>query len=143
MPVRLTQPYGGQAVNTLYWGTDETALRGVGIADDQIELASDYEPQTRIVTADTATISRSALKYKMNSSNPQILNLPILGFHPIGTVLTVEQLGSGSTTLTPAAGVTVNLGNGVTSLLTRGVGYIGQLVKESPGVWTAFGGFGG
>src|ERR1044072_649753 len=99
MPVRLTKPYNGQAANTVYWGTDEQQLRATGNADDQIELASDYEPLTRIVTADTATISRSALKYKMNSSNPQILNLPILGFHPVGTVLTVEQLGTGSTTL--------------------------------------------
>jgi hypothetical protein len=143
MPVRLTKPYGGQAVNTLYWGSDQSSLRNVGLADDQIELASDYAPWTRIVTAAVATVSQNALKYQMNSGSAQVLNLPLTGFFPVGTVLTVEQLGTGATTVTPATGVTVSLGNGITSLITKGQNYVGQLEKVGPNSWNAFGGFSG
>jgi len=143
MPVRLTKPYGGQAVNTLYWESDQGTLRNVGIADDQIQLASDYSPWTRIVTAASATVSQNALKYQMNSATAQVLNLGLTGYYPIGTILTVEQLGAGKTTVTPATGVTVSLGNGVTSLITNGQNYVGQLEKVGPNSWNAFGGFSG
>lgn len=42
MPVRLTRPYNGQNTNTLYVGSDEAILRAIGIADDYVELASNY-----------------------------------------------------------------------------------------------------
>ena len=100
-------------------------------------------PWTRIVTGSAATVSQNALRYLMNSASAQTLTLPLTGFFPLGTVLTVEQLGTGATTISPATGVTVNLGNGVSSLITKGQNYTGQIEKVGAAAWTAFGGFGG
>jgi len=46
MTVRLLQPYNGQAVSTLYTGSDEAFLKATGVADDRTELASDYRPSS-------------------------------------------------------------------------------------------------
>lgn len=147
MPVRLLSASQGQAANTLFWGplADEYGLIAANMADNQIELSTDYQPYTRTVpsTVSTATVSRTALNYLMNSGSAQTLNLPLTGFFPVGTVLSITQLGTGATTVVPATGVTVNLGNGITSLITKGQSYIGQLQKVGPNSWNAFGGFGG
>lgn len=42
MPVRLLKPYNGQNAGTVYVGTNEDALRAIGIADDYYELATNY-----------------------------------------------------------------------------------------------------
>ncbi len=141
MPVRLTRAYGGQAANSLYWGADQATLRSVGIADDDIESASDYAQQARTVTEATANASRNALIYRMNSGSAQVLNIPQSGFWPVGTVLTVAQMGAGATTVTPASGVTIN--TKLSSLATGGQRSVGQLIKDGPNTWTAVGGFGG
>jgi len=147
MPVRLLTAAQDQAANTLYWGpsADENNLLAANKADNQIELATDYQPYTRTVpsTTATATVTRTALNYLMNSGTAQTLNLPLTGFFPVGTVLSITQIGAGATTVVPATGVTVNLGNGITSLITKGQSYIGQLQKVGPNTWNAFGGFSG
>lgn len=143
MPVRLTKPYEGQPVNTLYWAstTIENALRSTSNADDQIELASDYSPWARTVTGAAATASRSAVIYRMNSGSAQALTIPLSGFWPVGTVLTIEQNGAGATTVAGATGVTIN--TALSSLVTKGVNNVGQLIKDDVNTWTAVGGFGG
>lgn len=141
MPVRLTKPYGGQAVNTLYFGTDDEQLRATGNADDQIELASDYSPLTRIVTLAASSVVRTARTYYMNSSSAQTLTVGFTGYLSNGSVITVVQKGSGAFTLAPAPGITIN--TSLTSLISKGVNNIAQLVKDSATSWTAFGGLGG
>lgn len=143
MPVRLLQAVQGQAANTLFWGTtaDENALLGLNQADNQIELASDYSPYTRIVTAATANISRNAMVYQMNSATAQTLTLSATGYFPLGSVLTVIQIGAGATTVVAGTGVTIS--TALTSLVTKGVNNIGQLIKTGPMTWIAYGGFGG
>jgi hypothetical protein len=143
MPVRLKMPYEGQAANTTYWATPtiEGNLIATGIADSLIERASDYEQQGQTISAATSAVSANATDYIMNSSSAQVLTLGLMGNLPIGQVLTISQMGTGTTTLTPAAGVTVN--TKLTSLVTAGQYSIGQLKKVGPGLWLAFGGFGG
>jgi hypothetical protein len=147
MPVRLLAAAQGQAANSLYWGplADEYGLIAANLADNRVELSTDYQPNTRTVpsTLATATVSRTALNYLMNSGTAQTLNLPLTGFFPTGTVVSITQLGTGQTTVVPATGVTVNLGNGITSLITKGQSYTGQLLKVGPNSWNAFGGFSG
>lgn len=143
MPVRLLRPQFGQAVNTLYWASQdiEDTLRATGNADDAVELASDYAPQTRTVTGAAANTTRNATIYKMNSASAQTLTVQPSGYWPAGSILTIQQLGSGATTVVPASGVTINLGQGLTSLVTKGAGAVCQLIKEINGSWTAIGGF--
>lgn len=141
MPVRLLKAYGGQAANTLYWAADQATLRNVGIADDRIEEASDYSLLSRTVTEAAATASRNALIYRMNSGSAQALTIPMSGFWPVGTVLTIKQDGAGATTVTPASGVTIN--TKLSSLVTGGQRSVGQLIKDGANTWTAVGGFGG
>lgn len=107
MPVRLTKPYEGQAANTLWWGSTamENTLRGAGLADDQIELASDYEPHARIVTAATANTSRNATTYRMRSSSAQTLTIAPSGYWQPGQEIRIIQEGTGATTLVAASGV--------------------------------------
>lgn len=141
MPVRLTKPYGGQAANTLYWAADQATLRATGLADDYIELASDYADHSRTVPDATAMASRNAVIYRMNSGSAQALTIPLSGFWPIGTVLTVEQVGAGATTVSGATGVTIN--TALSSLVTKGQNSVGQLIKTGTNTWNAVGGFGG
>lgn len=145
MPVRLLRPYGGQAVNTLFWApfATEDMLKATSNADDRVELASDYAPQTRIATGAAVNTSFNASIYKMNSPTAQTLTVNASGYWPAGYVLTVEQLGAGATTVVGASGITVNPGQGLASLVTKGQRAVGQLIKELDGSWTAIGGFGG
>ncbi len=140
MPVRLTAPYNGQPANTMYWGVDQSTLRNVGLADDNIEAASDYGQWQRIVTAAAANTSSNAVTYKMNSSSAQTLTVQPSGYWAPGTVLTVEQLGTGATTITGATGVTIN--TALPGLKTQGQRNVAQLIKEIDGTWTAVGGLG-
>lgn len=143
MPVRLLKPYAGQAANTLYWQTDQATLRSVGIADDQVELASDYVKNgDRIETGAAATVSFNATTYRMNSGSAQALTINSTGYFPKDTVLTVIQMGAGATTLTPGPGVTITPGNGLTGLVTQGANRVAQLIKGAGDTWTAIGGLG-
>jgi hypothetical protein len=67
MPVRLLAAAQGQAANSLYWGplADEYGLIAANLADNRVELSTDYQPNTRTVpsTLATATVSRTALNY--------------------------------------------------------------------------------
>lgn len=141
MPVRLIKSYNGQAAGTLYFGADEDQLRATGNADDQIELATDYAPLTRIVTAATANVTRTAKTYWMNSANPQTITVGQTGYLPVGAVLTFEQKGAGAFTIVAGSGVTIV--TTLTSLISKGANNIAQLVKDGPNSWTAFGGLGG
>lgn len=141
MPVRLTRPYQGQAVNTLYWGPDEATLRATGGADDNLEAASDYgSAGTRIITNATGITTRNALVYRMNSGSAQTLTLEGSGYWVPGTVVTVIQEGAGATTITPATGVTVNTSLG--GLKTQGQWTVAQLIKRGADLWVAVGGLG-
>lgn len=143
MPVRLIQPFMDQAANTLYWGTGQRDLLVNGIADTNLERASDYTPNgDRIVTTATATASENATTYRMNSGSAQALTIPLSGWWGKDTVLTVIQAGAGATTLTPAAGVTITPGNGLTGLVTQGVNRVAQLIKGAGETWVAIGGLG-
>jgi hypothetical protein len=141
MPVRLIKPYGGQAVNTVYFGTDDEQLMATGNADAQIELASDYSSATRIVTAATATMSRTVDTYWMNSASAQTLTVPMTGYLPVGSVRSVVQKGAGAFTLAPATGVTFS--TALASYISKGVNNIAQIVKDGANSWTVFGGVGG
>lgn len=141
MPVRLLKPYNGQAANTTYWGNDESAMRGSGIADDQLELASDYQQLTREVVTATVIINNRALVYNMNSASAQTATMPRTGFWLPGTVVSVVQLGTGAFTIVPSSGVTIN--TSATSLVSKGQYNIAQLLKIGPNSWVAAGGLGG
>lgn len=141
MPVRLTRAYNGQAANTLYWAADQTTLRNIGIADDNIEAASDYSQLARTVTDAAANASRNAIIYRMNSGSAQTLTIPMSGWWPVGTVLTVEQRGAGATTIVAGSGVTIN--TKLSSLITNGANAVAQLIKDDTNTWTAVGGLGG
>lgn len=143
MPVRLTRAYNGQAANTLYWGADQGTLRATGLADDQIELASDYATGERISSDAAVTVSRNAIVYNMNSASAQTLTIPMSGFWPVGTVLTVIQWGAGKTTIVGATGVTISAGNGNSTLVTGGQNYVAQLIKAMNNTWIAVGGLSG
>lgn len=138
MSVRLLQPYMGQAANTLFWGAQQGDLVANGIADTQIERASDYG--ARIVTSATATIFRTATVYRMNSASAQTLTMPATGYWPINTVITIVQEGAGATTIAPAAGVTID--KAAASLVTKGQWNVAQLVKIGANAWVAVGGIG-
>ena len=143
MPVRLLTPYNGQAVRTTFWSTreEEAQLIASGNADTQIELAIDYQQQARLITTPTGIVSRNAVDYIFTSGSAQTLTLGISGFWPMGTVVTISQLGTGAVTVAPATGVTVN--TKLSSLVTGGQYSIGQLKKVGADTWLAFGGFGG
>lgn len=141
MPVRLKKPYNGQAVGTLYFGADESRLQALDIADDYIENATDYQQWGRSVTAATANIVRTAMDYNMNSTAPQTLTLNATGWLPLGSVITISQMGTAATTLVAGTGVTIL--TALTSLVTKGQYSIGQIKKVGPSTWLAFGGFGG
>lgn len=142
MPARLVKPYDGQLANTLYWGsaTSLEQLRALGIADDRVELASDYAPLSRRTTAATVTSTSTARVYHQNSASGQTLTINLLGF-PQDTVLTVIQEGAGKTTLAAATGTTLN--TAAASLLTSGQYAVAQIMVTGPGVGIAFGGLGG
>jgi len=133
MPVRLIQPYMGQVANTLWWGAGQADLKANGVADDYLDLASDYAPQTRIVTTTTATASVNAVNYLMNSPSAQTLTIPLSGFWPVNTTLIIEQIGAGSTTLIPATGVTLSQLGIATSSSTRVI----RLLKTGANTWLA------
>lgn len=137
MPVRLIRPYAGQAAGTLLWASDAIydALRGTGSADDQVELASDYAPLTRIVSGTAVGTSRNATVYKFTGAAAATLTLGLSGYWQTGTVLTIEQLGSGAVTVVGSAGVTINTASG--SLVTSGQYSIVQITKEVDGSWTS------
>lgn len=141
MPVRLLRPIADQAAGTLYWGSDQAALRAVGAADDLIEQATDYQESARIVTTATATTSENAHVYRMNSASAQTLNLKQFQAWAPGTVITIIQEGAGATTIVPASGVTVN--TALSSLITKGQYNVAQLIKTGAASWIAFGGLGG
>jgi len=141
MPVRLKKPYNGQAAGTMYFGADENTLRSLDIADDYIENATDYQAWGRTVTAATANVTRSGMDYLMTSGSPQTLTLGTTGWLPLGSVITISQMGAAPTTLTAGSGVTI-LTN-LASLVTKGQYSIGQIKKISANTWLAFGGFGG
>lgn len=138
MPVRLIQPYMDQAANTLYWGADQATIRAMGIADDRLDLASDYgQGRDRVVTTSTAVVSMNATTYRMNSASAQTLTLNPTGYLPKDTVLTVIQMGAGATTITAGPGVTIMPGYGLSGLVTQGVNYTFQLTKGAGETWVA------
>lgn len=141
MPVRLLRPIAGQAVGTVYYGSDEDALRATGNADDRLELATDYVPGVRIVTIAAATMSRTADTYYMNSASAQTLTVPLTGYLPVGSVRTIIQKGAGAFTLAPATGVTFS--TALASYISKGANNIAQIVKDGTNSWTVFGGVGG
>jgi hypothetical protein len=135
MPVRLTKAYGGQAANTLYWEADQSRLRNIGLADDNIEAASDYAKASRIVTSATASTSVNATTYRMNSGSAQTLTLNPSGYWPKDSVLTVVQEGLGATTVVGSSGVTIG-----GSTTTTGQNKVLQLIKGAGETWTGVGG---
>jgi hypothetical protein len=136
MPKRLVKPYNGQAANTLYWGTGQEQLIALGIADDYVELASDYVAfGDRVETSAAATVSHNARKYSMNSGSAQTLTLNATGYFPKDTVLTVQQMGAGATTVSPGVGVTIS---GATA--TTGQNKVLQLIKGAGETWVGVGG---
>lgn len=141
MPVRLLRAYNGQAANTMYWGNDEASMRSIGVADDQLEMATDYQQATREVTSATVIINNRALVYNMNSASAQTATMPRTGFWLPGTVVTVVQLGTGAFTIVASSGVTIN--TAYTSLVSKGQYNIAQLVKVGTNSWVAAGGLGG
>ena len=141
MPVRLIQPYMDQAAGTLWWGAQQSDLIANGVADTLIERATDYAASTRIVTTATATMSSHADTYWMNSANPQTLTVPLTGYLPVGSVRSIIQKGAGAFTLAPATGVTFS--TALSSLISKGINNIAQIVKDGPNSWTVFGGVGG
>jgi hypothetical protein len=143
MPVRLTRPYNGQPVNTLFWGppSEEQLLKDTGNADSQIELASDYQQVARIVTTAASSITRNALVYRMNSASPQTLTVGLTGYWPVGAVVSVIQEGAGAFTIAAGTGITIN--TALTSLVSKGQWNVAQLLKRSATEWVAFGGLGG
>lgn len=141
MPVRLLRQYLGQAAGTTYYGTDEEVLRATQTADDQLNQASDYIPGTRLITIATANTNRSALVYWLNSASAQTITVMPSGYHPVGTVQTFVQKGSGAFTLAPATGVTFS--TALTSYISKGINNIAQIIKDGPNSWTVFGGVGG
>lgn len=140
MPVRLIKQYKDQAANTMYWGSDESELLSLQVADTQIQLASDYQEQGRIVTASIANTNRNATYYQMNSAAPQTLTVNVNGGWLPGTVLTVVQQGAGAFTLAAGAGVTIN--TAAASLVSKGQYNVCQLVKGFNETWIAVGGIG-
>lgn len=145
MPVRLLKPYAGQNANTLYWQTDQGVLRSVGIADDNLDLASDYVKGgggDRVETTAAGIVSYNATTYRMNSASAQTLTLNQTGDFPKDTVLTVIQAGAGATTITAGPGVTITPGNGLTGLVTQGANRVASLVKGAGETWLATGALG-
>jgi len=143
MPVRLLRPYLSQAINTLFWGSEDAydTLRATGGADDNIDRASDYAPLTRIVTSAAANTSRNATTYKMNSLAPQVLTLNTSGYWPTGGAITVAALGAGSVTVTPASGVTIN--GDVQPVTIAAQNSEGRLLKTGQDTWVTLDGFTG
>lgn len=141
MPVRLIQPYMGQAANTLWWGAQQSDLVALGVADTYVERASDYgSGHDRQVTTATATVSVNATTYRMNSGSAQTLTLNPTGYFPKDTVLTIVQEGAGATTIVAGSGVTIN--TALSGLVTQGANKVAQLVKGAGETWTAVGSLG-
>ncbi len=143
MPVRLRKPYLGQAANTLFWAGSavENDLLASGVADTMLDQASDYQELARIVIAATASTSRNARVYRMNSVSGQTLTVQQPGYLVPGDVLTVIQEGAGAVTVVGASGVTIN--TALSSLVTKGQWNVGQLVYRGSNLFVAVGGFGG
>lgn len=140
MPVRLKVAHQGQAINTTYYGDDGSALAAVGKADNFLELASDYEPQTTKITTATADTVSTATYYKMNSASAQTLTVRPSD-RRIGTVITVIQEGAGAVTIAAGSGVTINTAS--TSLIMSGQYGVAQLIKTDTNTHIAFGSLGG
>lgn len=140
MPVRLVKAYSDQAANTLYWGTDEHVLLSAGIADTQIQLASDYSDKGRVVTTAAASTSSNATYYEMNSASAQTLTVQINANWQPQTTLTILQKGAGAFTIAAGPGVTIN--KTAATLVSKGQWNVCQLFKGFGETWTAVGGIG-
>ena len=110
-----------------------------------IATKSPLYPSTNAQTGSTYTLVLSdAGKYvEMNNSSSNILTVPLnasVAF-PIGSEITIIQTGTGSTTITPAVGVTVNYYS-LTSAATRIIKSqwsAATLIKRNTDTWVLIG----
>lgn len=137
MPVRLIQPYSDQPANTLYWGAGQTDLIANGIADMNLSAASDYGPDgVRRISAAAANTIRTARVYRLQLNGNQTLTLGV-GDWRIEDVLTIVPEGTGTKTITPGPGVTIN--GGTSSFTTSAQWKVAQFLNIGPNTWVAVG----
>lgn len=139
MPVRLIKQYNDQAANTLYWGADQANLRAIGLADDAIELASDYAKQERVVSGTAATTSFNAATYRFTGSAPAVLTIAPSGYWAKGSVLTIIQDGTGSVTLAAGSGVTLT--PAAVAAVSNSQYGVARLIKGANETWDVQAGF--
>lgn len=95
------------------------------------------------ITSATATASNDpTVFYEMNSGSAQTLTIPTgMTRWPIGSIMTIVQLGAGAVSIAAAGGVTIN--TAASSLISQGQYNVIQLLNMGTDSWLAFGGLGG
>lgn len=132
------------SANNTWTGTNNFtgALQQSGVA-----VSSLYAPITQAIDAQTGTTYTLILTDQnslvtMSNSSANTLTVPAnasVAF-PIGAQVTVEQTGTGITTIAAAGGVTIN---GAAGVLTLGGRYaFATLTKTATNTWSTAGGYG-
>jgi hypothetical protein len=132
----------GTAVSPLVVGTN-TLLGGIGSGvaaltpAQAIGVLNSGTPDAQTGTTYTLVLSDANVQVTMSNASANTLTIPAnasVAF-PIGTLISVQQLGSGTTSIALAAGVTINQpGNLSYSSLAGQFGFI-QLIQTATNVW--------
>lgn len=95
-------------------------------------------------TSYTLVLSDARCLITMNNAAANTLTIPLnasVAF-PVGTTISVEQLGAGKTTIAATGGVTLNYLSTLTAAIVGQYG-VAQLIKTGTDTWTLFGAIGG
>lgn len=106
-------PTVGGSVGT--WGTELNTFLQVAHKDDG--TLKDIEQNVRTASY-TLALSDNGKVIEMNVAGANTLTVPpnsSVAF-PIGTLIAVDQLGAGQTTITPGSGVTIRSSGGLTKI---------------------------
>lgn len=118
----------------------ETKLNGLSnYTDVQARAAVNIAPTTQSGTSYTAVLGDAAGYIQFTNGSAVAFTIPpnaSVAF-ATGTVITIEQNGAGTVTLTPGAGVTLNSRGGL--LATAGQYSVVQVKKVATNIWTVIG----
>lgn len=104
----------------------------------QVTAPVAIDQQSSGVSAYTAVLADADQMVTMSSASASTFTVPIFAnvAFPLGTVLTVIQLGAGQITITPYAGVTLHTAS---SLTTRALYSVVSMVNVATNTWVVFG----
>lgn len=102
------------------------------------EVKSYLSMSEKTSTSNTLIISDDGKLVKVNNSSSNTIEVPLSASvaFPVGTEITIMQTGTGQTTITAAAGVTVNSSNG---LKLRAQWSSATLIKIDTNIWVVVG----